>query len=263
MSNADYSRRKFLATTVAAFGGALVGKPVSATGAENARTDGHQATKADATKPLRVCLISGSLEYKSDESLGEYQKYLEEKYPVRCTRAFRRADDDLPGLESLDDSDVMLLFTRRMTIAGKQLDRIKEYCAAGRPIVGVRTASHAFQNWLELDKGILGGNYRSHYPEGPTTKITIAESAKGHPILEGFVPYESVGSLYRNAPIASDTTTLLIGEIPRHVEPIAWTRTHRGGRVFYTSLGHPADFEVESFRRMVAQALLWTTKRIG
>src|SRR5262249_55849263 len=69
------------------------------------------AGKGKQTAPLRVCLVSGSLEYESDASLSALQKYLEKQYPVKCTRAFRKTDDDLPGLENLESCDVMLLFT--------------------------------------------------------------------------------------------------------------------------------------------------------
>ncbi|HMC90497.1 MAG TPA: PVC-type heme-binding CxxCH protein, partial [Gemmataceae bacterium] len=70
---------------------------------------------------LNLCLVSGSLEYKSDESLSAVQKFLEDNYNVHCSRAFRKADDDLPGLGNLDACDAMLLFTRRLTISGEQL----------------------------------------------------------------------------------------------------------------------------------------------
>src|SRR5205823_1013872 len=96
---------------------------------------------AAKAKVLKVCLVSGSLEYDSDGSLAAFQKHLEANYPVICTRAFRKTDDDLPGLENLDHCDVMLLFTRRLTIKGKQLEMIQAYCKAGKPIVALRTAS--------------------------------------------------------------------------------------------------------------------------
>jgi putative heme-binding domain-containing protein len=215
-----------------------------------------------ANQPLlRVCLVSGSLEYRSDESLAAFQKYLEDHYPVRCTRAFRKTDDDLPGLENLDNCDVMLLFTRRLTIGGEQLERIKRYCRAGKPIVAVRTASHAFQNWLALDKEILGGNYGNHYGAGPATKVEIVAAASNHPILAGVKPFRSVGSLYKNQGVARDVEVLLQGSIPGHTEPVAWTRVQNGGRVFYTSLGHPADFKNENFLRLLVNALFWTTQR--
>jgi putative membrane-bound dehydrogenase-like protein len=210
---------------------------------------------------LKVCLVSGSLEYKSDDSLAAFQRYLETHYPTQCTRAFRKTDDELPGLENLDTCDVMLLFTRRLTISGEQLERVKKYCRSGKPIVAVRTASHAFQNWLALDKEILGGNYQGHYKEGPVAQVSVVEKAKGHPILADVEPFQSVGSLYKNTGVAADAELLLLGTIPGHTEPIAWTRIHNGGRVFCTSLGHPQDFKNVNFQRLLANALFWTAKR--
>ncbi|HLN30529.1 MAG TPA: PVC-type heme-binding CxxCH protein [Gemmataceae bacterium] len=226
------------------------------------QSDGRVPAAAAQAKrsapPLKVCLVSGSVEYKSDESLAAFQKYLEEHYKVHCTRAFRKADDDLPGLENLETCDVMLLFTRRLTISGEQLARIKKYCRSGKPIVAVRTASHAFQNWLALDKEILGGNYGNHYGAGAATQVQIAEKARMHPILQGVEPFRSVGSLYKNTGLAADDEVLLTGSIPGHTEPIAWTRLNHGARVFYTSLGHPDDFKEPSFLHLLTNALFWT-----
>jgi putative membrane-bound dehydrogenase-like protein len=211
-------------------------------------------------KMLNVCLVSGAVEYDSDKSLAALEEYLEKHYNVKCTRAFRKADDDLPGLENLENCDVILLFARRLTIKGEQLERIKKYSTSGKPIVAVRTASHAFQNWLALDKEVFGGDYQNHYSEKLKTKVRIADKGKDHPILLGFKPFESAGSLYKNPHVAKDVEILLTGDNGEHTEPIAWTRTHKGGRIFYTSLGHQRDFENDSFRRMLANALFWTTK---
>jgi putative membrane-bound dehydrogenase-like protein len=213
------------------------------------------------SKTLKVCLVSGSLEYDSDASLSACQTFLEKNYDVKCSRAFRKTDDDLPGLENLDSCDVMLLFTRRLTISGEQLEKIKKYCLSGKPIVGVRTASHAFQNWLALDKEVLGGNYQGHYGGGPPVEVHIETQAKNHPILTGVKPFQSVGSLYKNTGLAKDTEVLLTGTIPDHSEPVAWTRTHNGGRVFYTSLGHQKDFADDNFKQLLVNALFWTAKR--
>jgi type 1 glutamine amidotransferase len=79
--------------------------------------------------------------------------------------------------------------------------------------------------------------------------------------LKGVKPFTSVASLYKNPDIAKDTHLLLTGNIPEHTEPLAWTRLHNGGRVFYTSLGHQKDFEEPNFLRLVANALYWTAKR--
>ncbi|MGD9719876.1 MAG: ThuA domain-containing protein [Pirellulales bacterium] len=226
-------------------------------------TAGGSFVYAVDAQPLRVCLVSGSLEYKSNESLAGFQKYLEANYPVRCSRAFIVGEDEahLPGLENLDDCDVMLLFTRRLKLSGDDLERIKKYCTSGRPIVGVRTASHAIQSWLELDKEVLGGNYKGHYDNDLATDVTILESARTHPLLAGVTPFRSAGSLYKNQGLADDVEVLMTGTIPEHTEPITWTRNYRNARVFYTSLGHPQDFTEESFRRLLTNALFWTAGR--
>jgi type 1 glutamine amidotransferase len=212
-------------------------------------------------EPLKVCLISGAAEYKSDESLSKLQAYLEKHYAVKCSRAFAASETDLPGLENLDTCDVAVLFTRRLKLAGKQLERITKYCQSGKPLVGIRTASHAIQTWLDLDREVFGGDYKNHYPEGPLTDVKIVAATKDHPILKGFAPYRSAGSLYKNPAVAKDATVLLTGAIPEHTEPIAWTRVHKGGRVFYTSLGHPRDFAEENYLRLIAHAIFWTANR--
>jgi putative membrane-bound dehydrogenase-like protein len=212
-------------------------------------------------EPLKVLLISGSLEYKSDESLAEFQKYLEANYNVKCLRAFRKTDTDIPGLEQLDSCDVALFYTRRLQLEGEQLERIKKYCRSGKPIVALRTASHGFQKWLEMDKEILGGNYSNHYKEGPICEVKFADKGKEHPVLAGVKEFKSVASLYKNPNIAKDCEVLLTGSIPGNSEPLAWTRVVNGGRVFYTSLGHLKDFEDDNFRRLLVNALFWTAKR--
>src|SRR5262249_3779795 len=121
------------------------------------------AQPSNAKDLIQVCLVSGSQEYNSDESLLAFQEYLEKNYPIRCSRAFRKTDEDLPGLENLETCDVAVFFTRRLKINGEQLDRVKKYCRSGKPIVAIRTASHGFQNWLAFDHEILGGNYGNHY----------------------------------------------------------------------------------------------------
>jgi type 1 glutamine amidotransferase len=221
------------------------------------------AANAVVAEPLKVCLVSGSLEYESNESLAELQKYLEANYDIRCSRAFVEGKDinNLPGLENLDTCDVMLLFTRRLEIDGEQLQKIKDYCNSGRPVVGVRTASHALQNWLALDQEVLGGNYKGHYSNDLVTEVKLVEDAKDDPLLAGVAPFRSAGSLYKNKDIAPDCRVLMIGTSPESTDPITWTRLHNGGRVFYTSLGHQQDFQEESFRRLLSNAIHWAAGR--
>ncbi len=213
--------------------------------------------------PLNVCLVSGSFEYDSDTSLAGFKDYLESGYDAQCTLLRATDMNTLPGLEALDLCDVAFFFTRRLTIEGGDLERVKRYCTSGKPIVAVRTASHGFQHWLEFDKAILGGNYHGHLDEGPTTAVEVVRDQKSHPILEGVGLLRSRYSLYRTSRLAEDTHVLLLGSTPqtRNAQPLAWTREVNGGRVFYTSLGGVGDFEGASFRRMMVNALFWTARR--
>lgn len=218
--------------------------------------------------PLKVCLVSGSNEYRSDVSLSEFQSYLETHFNVQCTllkaqgRLNRRGEyGELPGLEALDDSDVVLFFSRRITIQGDQLERIKKYCEAGRPIVAVRTASHGFQNWLEFDRVVLGGNYQGHYGETKSPATYSPAVTQFHPLLEGVGVIQSLYTLYKNDPVAEDTQVLMTGSTVDGTQPAAWTRLHNGGRVFYTSIGGLEDFKNPSFMRLLVNALFWTARR--
>jgi putative heme-binding domain-containing protein len=213
-------------------------------------------------KKLQVCLVSGSFEYKSDESLAAFQKYLEANFAVECTRAFAKSDKDksLAGIENLEKCDVAIFFTRRLQIDGESLEAVKRYVKSGRPIVGIRTASHGFQNWLEMDKEILGGDYKGHFGAGMVCEVKVAEKAKDHPVLKGVSAFKSNGSLYKNPNVAEDVTILLVGSIPKQSEPLAWVREKDGHRVFYTSLGHPDDFKDENFVRLLVNGLAWASK---
>ena len=211
---------------------------------------------------LKLCIISGSFLYDSERSLTIFRDYIDREHPVRSTLIAYQTEDDHRSLKPLDDTDVLLVFTRRLNTGGEELERFKAYCAQGRPIVGVRTASHAFQNWLAFDKEVLGGSYNMHWDEGPEAHVRFEPAAAGHPLLNGVSEFSSAGCLYRNTHISDDATLLMSGGTDEHDEPVTWTRLHRGGRIFYTSIGHQEDFEEPNFLRLLANAVLWCVGRI-
>jgi putative membrane-bound dehydrogenase-like protein len=213
-------------------------------------------------KKIKVLLISGSFEYKSDESLAGFQKHLEANDPVECVRAFAKndKDKDFPGLEQIEKCDVAIFFTRRLQTDGDSLALVKKYIEAKKPVVGIRTASHGFQNWLEFDKLVLGGDYKGHFGQNIECDVTIEPKAKDHPVLKGVMPFKTKGGLYKNAMPSDDVTVLLRGKIADGNEPVAWTREKDGRRVFYTSLGTLDDFKNPNFVRLVVNGLAWAAK---
>lgn len=210
--------------------------------------------------PLKVVLISGSELYKSEISMPEFKDYLEKNHPVEVTLLQATDKTNLPGLEALEDCDVALIYTRRLEIEGEQLEHIKKYCLSGNPLAAVRTTSHGFQNWLDLDQQVLGGSYHGHYKAEVLTRAIVAPGVEDHPILSGVGVLDSTASLYRTHPIAKDATMLLGGVAPQGAQPLAWVREHEGGKVFYTSLGSVDDFRNPNFQRFIANALFWCAR---
>ncbi|WP_165073894.1 PVC-type heme-binding CxxCH protein [Paludisphaera rhizosphaerae] len=223
----------------------------------------------------RVVFVIGDDEYNTAETLPAFAAAELEPRGIRCT--FVIADPknphDFPGVEALADADLLFISARRRAPTNEQLKLIKDYVASGKPVIGIRTASHAFNTkgkgpkdhaeWPQLDADVLGGNYADHHPKGIVPTITRAPSAKGHPILDGVaVSFTAKGSLYKTSPLAPTTIPLLIGAIPNQPEePAAWVNLKGNQRVFYTSLGAPGDFENPSFRRLLRNAVFWAVDR--
>jgi type 1 glutamine amidotransferase/nicotinamidase-related amidase len=176
----------------------------------------------------------------------------------------------IPGLsQALRDADILILSLRRVALPEKDLQAIKMYLASGKPLVAIRTSSHAFDargkfpsghgEWPAFDNEVLGGNYHNHYPAGPTTSVHVVPGAEKHPVLAGVATsFTSSGSLYKTSPLARSTTLLLTGSTGRQApEPVAWTHLYKKGRIFYTSLGHRDDFRNPAFVQLMSNAMRW------
>jgi rhodanese-related sulfurtransferase/type 1 glutamine amidotransferase len=220
------------------------------------------AIAADA-ETKTVILISGEYEYKSAETLPKFRTFLESNHPLRCVYLERTPGQDIPGLEALEKADLVVLYVRRMTLPEEQLDRIKAYLERGKPLIGLRTASHAFENWRAFDKEVLGGAYGGHFGNSLVATARVIPEAAAHPILRGVErEFGTGGSLYRNSPLPEASKVLLCGSVAGEPEqPVAWTHEYRGARIFYTSLGHPKDFEHASFRQLLVNAIYWALDR--
>ena len=91
--------------------------------------------------------------------------------------------------------------------------------------------------------------------------VATAPGAADHPILRG-VEVEKLkgfGSLYKVSPLADSAAPLLLGSLPdKPTEPVAWVNQSRyGGRVFYTALADPKDFDQPAQNRLLANAIHW------
>ncbi len=148
---------------------------------------------------------------------------------------------------------------------------VRAHLDAGKPLIGIRTASHAFHTrgkhpkgraeWEAFDPEVLGGSYHGHHGPKAQPFVEFATGARDHPILRGVSEFPSRGSLYKVRPLAKGATALLIGTIPdTDPEPVAWTHTYKKARIFCTSLGHWEDFDNHDFIRLLTNAIRWATE---
>ncbi len=98
---------------------------------------------------------------------------------ARLCTAKAEKDKTLAGIENLEKCDVAIFFTRRLQIDGDALETVKKFVKSGKPIIGIRTASHGFQNWLEMDKEVFGGDYKDHFGAKMECEVKPAEKAEG------------------------------------------------------------------------------------
>jgi type 1 glutamine amidotransferase len=215
---------------------------------------------------LKIHFISGSMEYDSKGSFEAMKKLLEEKYNVTCTISQGTPLDaklmtKLDNTDKIADTELLIINARRLKLTEKEMKPIRAHWEQGKPIIGIRSACHAFQpedNKI-LDHDIFGGDYLNHVKEEPVKVKAIPEQAK-HPILEGVGEITS-DKLYRQGKLAKDAVVLQIGETKQGTYPVTFIHKYKKARIFNTSLGVQSDFKDEDFTRMITNAIFWTTER--
>ena len=208
---------------------------------------------------IKIHFISGAREYKSEESLKKFIPWLEKHYDVKCSVSWGHDGiKELPSLNELKEADLLFVFARRMNLVEPQMKIIRTHWEKGKPVVGVRTASHAFQKADNevFNRQVMGGNYQGHFGDSPVKVVNFGK----HPILKGVGKITS-DKLYKAGSLAKSATVLQQGDIGTDKHAVSWINNWKGLRTFYTSLGVPKDFENENFRRMLANAIFWTVEK--
>jgi type 1 glutamine amidotransferase len=226
--------------------------------------------------------LIGEAEYASQVSMPPLIREFEERCHWRTTTCPSDPIEDgrdvyeFVGMESLADVDVLVVFTRFRRLSGRQMEMLLRYVEEGRPVVALRTSTHSFdfpegspyrRYNDEFGEMLFGTPWRYHHGHSSRTDVEVVAGKEGHPILKDVEAAFSVRSwLYHVLPLPETCDFLLEGtavdteiEDPKRIRrnPVAWTNVHRGGRVFYTSLGHPEDFQSASFRNLVMNGILW------
>lgn len=222
-----------------------------------------------------IVFLLGEKEYKTLESVPKfYEEDLKTKgYTATFITASHEDDvrDEFDGLaEALEKADLCFVSVRRRAPAVDDMEALKRFVASGKPIVAIRTSSHAFHLrgkpapegralWEEFDPEILGGSYHGHYGDEIAT-VSVVKGAKDHPILAGVGKLPDSDKLYQAKPLKESTTLLLEASIEgKDPEPVAWTNRagDKEARIFYTSLGQVSDFADPGFRQFLVNAVAW------
>lgn len=228
--------------------------------------------KGDVKK--RIAIIIGENEYRTWETLPAFarKELVWRGYEISFVTASSRTDDyDFKNWEVIPHSDLLLISARRRATPKPMMDALRAHIAAGKPVVGVRTASHAFdpkdqnlpetRSWRRFDREVLGVDYQNHYGSETETVIRLPTFAATNSILNNVATeFRSSASLYRSRNPADSVQSLLTGQTAdgkSEIEPVAWTNQRDNRRVFYTSLGSPEDFENPNFRRLLLNGILW------
>lgn len=238
-------------------------------------------------KGKKIVLIAGDEEYRSEEAMPMLAKILSQHHGFTCTVLFSinpekgyidpNNQQNLPGMEALKDADLMIVFTRFRTPSQEQMKPFEDYLEAGKPVIGLRTATHGFRGkWGYFGLQILGEQWVAHHGghkrEG--CRGVIEDANADHPVLRGVEDVFAPSDVYTVRNLKDDATILLRGAVTETLDPaskpidgpknnpmmpLAWLREYKSpggatGQAFCTTMGAAVDLVSEDARRLIVNA---------
>ena len=252
-----------------------------------------------------IVLIAGDDEYRSEESLPMLGKILARHHGFLCTVLFPIDPTDgtikpdyqtnIPGMDQIDSADLIIMGLRFRNLPDQDMKHFVDYVDAGKPVIGLRTSTHAFQipqdrkyaaysynsnQWPGgFGQQVLGDTWISHHGnhKQQSTRGVINEKYKDMPILNGVKDVWGPTDVYgiRNLPATANvllfgsvldgmqpTDQPVVGKQNDPMMPLAWTKdfdskSGKKSRIFCTTMGSSTDFECEDLRRLIVNASFW------
>ena len=237
-----------------------------------------------------VAFVTAENEYYTNLRFPQFAHELLLTKNVNCKYAIGKPITEGAGihnienLQILNNADLVVMCIRRRALEEDKMQLIKSYMNSGKPLLAIRTSSHAFDakgnvsrsgggvvaanvpvsdqlsQWPEFDKDVLGGNYQGHFGHlQQGTAISITPGMEGHQLLKGVAAegFASPSWLYINRPLRSENIQVLLsGSIPGEPsQPVLWINNREKGKVIYTSLGHWDDWKIPSFKNIMSNAV--------
>ena len=167
----------------------------------------------------------------------------------------------------LDGVRTIVIYTTpaaELLLDGPHRDEVDALMKQGVGMVTLHWASSVFDKnldrlgptWLSYMGGTWVSNVGLH-----TGKSHLKQLQPQHPVCRGWDEYEIHDEYYLNPTIKTATPLLQVMAKEKPVV-VAWAYERpNGGRAVATTLGHfYRNFQREPFRKMVANAILWTAK---
>jgi len=251
-----------------------------------------------------IVFVVGDEEYRSEDSMPQLAKILAVHHGFKCTVLFAinketgeidpKTLDNIPGLEALKTADMMVIFLRFRELPDEQMKYIIDYTNSGKPIMGLRTSTHAF-NYRKLNdspyakysfrnkefdggygRQVFGETWINHYGhhQRESTRGLIVKGMGNESIVKGVDDIWGESDVYGVTTLAGDCKPLVMGQVlagmnpddkpntKKDLVPVAWTKTYTGergktARIFTTTMGHSFDLNSEGFRRLLVNACYW------
>ncbi|WP_145085250.1 ThuA domain-containing protein [Aureliella helgolandensis] len=230
----------------------------------------------------RLLMLVAEDEYLTETTLPDFaSKHLGVDYRVRIVYGSHEERNEIVGIqEELRQADALLVSVRRRALPTRDLQLVREFVSSGKPVIGIRTASHAFALrdglppaglavWPEFDAQVWGGDYTGHYGNQLTSELSFINDAFAESVAaelfgkngagQGRKPWMSGGSLYKNESLKPGSHVWVEGQLEDGAtQPVAWTFIRdSGGKSFYTSLGHVDDFAQPAFQALLLKGIHW------
>jgi len=277
---------------------AMIGLAVLSQSLESYAADRLEFKSPHATDTTKhIVLIAGDEEYRTEESMPMLAKILSARQDYNCTVLFSFGPDGadyidpnnqqgLRGLDALDSADLLIIGTRFRRPSPEQAKHITDYLNAGKPVLGIRTATHAFNgdgsfesiSYAQFGLKVLGEQWVSHHGrhkhEG--TRGVIQPKRAEHPILNSVQNVFAPSDVYGVVHLTDDDLVLLRGAITETLDPqsktleddqrndpmqpFAWLHQYETpdgkgtGQSFCTTGGASVDFLNEDLRRLIINA---------
>lgn len=254
-------------------------------------------------KGKKVVLLAGDEEYRSEEVMPMLAKILAERHGFTCTVVWSinpatgeidpNTKDNNPGVEALEKADLCIMLLRFRAWPDAQMKHLAAYVAAGKPIIGLRTSTHAFNglkgeyaSFNSFGKKVLGEQWVSHWGrhKSEATLGIIDQAAKSDPLLRGVTGIFGDTDVYEAYPPA-DAKILVHGQVLAGMTPeskpaaytkkratdkaeqdvntpmmpVVWTREHKNeagttNKIFTTTMASATDLKNEGLRRLLVNA---------